>query len=305
MTLDKKEKAKIELYGNRSFFKRLNVTISFIYENWKTILRLSLIYIFPILLIYNWFFCGLADKIFMSSAKGYISTSFIFMSMCYLLMGILFVIVDVSFYFAIVQMYYKRSAPLVDVKKREVFILLKQNFIKVAWALFIVFLISFLFFELSLYINRLFLISLVIILFFIIGIPFLLLLPIYLVKGVSLWKSIKDSMRLGYRTWFSTFLFFVTMLIITGFISCFFFFPWFVVTHVESVFFATDEGSFSVPIIYRILIYVFSFFMWIGFTLSSFLLFTAMTYQYGHAASVKKHIIIADNIETAAQSLRK
>lgn len=298
----KKEYDQIEFYKERSFASRLSATFAFIGENWKCILYFSLFFLLPVTLIFTWFFSQAFGQLFMTAEKGYFTPHSLGMFIGMSLFGLLLYLTIPSFYFALLQLYNKRENRLRHVKVGELSDKLKHNFVRLAWLTVFIIIIAFLIFWLALKIASPIWIGVIgVILGFSLGVPLLLLMPVYLMEDIPLRKAFVRSLRLGYKTWGGVLGMYVITNVIAGFINLLFAFPWLILTYVVSSFYATSE-TFVVPQTYQILIYFISLLMLSGSILSSILIYLGLAYQYAHASLIKKNIKFVDNLDEAEQS---
>jgi hypothetical protein len=295
------EQTKIEFSKERPFVKRMGVVVMFFRENVGQILHLSMGFLLPTVLLMTLFFTWAQAQLLKLSQVGYITPtaldSFALFTAC---VHVLYMLVP-SFSIALLQLYNKREERLRGITFGEVMMAIKPNFIKMACLMPFVIIIYCLMSVLFVKVPSLVFLSITLVLFLGIGVPLALLIPIYMIDKISLWKAIARCFNLGYKHWGSTFVFSLVLSLIGGGISLLFAFPWLVANYVEATFYASSS-TFDIPFIYQAIIFLFAFFAIVGLILSSMFVLIGTSYQYSHIISFKQKILVVDDIDKAIDS---
>lgn len=299
----KREWTKIEFEKERPFSKRMGATLLFMRENLATILRLSVSYLLPTILLFTLFFTWSTSHLFRLLTVGYITPSALGAFALLLASAILLILLVPSFSYSLLQLYNERDERLKGIHFNEVMTHLKGNFTKIACLLPYLVILIFLFILLKIKISSAVAIITSIVFMLGIGIPLLLLMPIYTIEKLSLFKSFKRSLSLGYKHWGSTLLFWFVLKLLGACILLFFAFPWIMSIYVEAAFFASST-TFEVPFVYQAIIYLFSLLMVFGLVISSIFILIGIAYQYAHATSHREKVVVVDDIDKVEESFK-
>jgi hypothetical protein len=292
---------KVDIFQERSFAKRLGASFSFLRENAKPFFKFGLIFILPVLVFYNLFFCLLMGQVFKAAEVSYFTPHTVFLFLGWLFFLLLLLMVSQSFYFALLKLYQESENRLVGLKFSDMMKVMKSGFLKAANVMLLCILVFGFLFYMKLWVGLTMTRITEIVLFFVAGIPLLFLFPTYFISGLSFWKSVFRSFKLGYRYWWSLLGIWLVLNLIASFITLIVAFPYFIALNVESTFYQTSS-NFTIPMGYQILIYVLSLIMNIATVISQYFVIVGLTYQYGHATTHKKSVMVVNNIEDVEQS---
>lgn len=297
------ESEKIEIYKERSFGGRLSATLAFLRGNSKPIIRYSLIFLLPIVLIYNFLFCISTGQVLKSLEVSYLTSTAFWLLIGWLMFGMLLFLSSFSFFFALIKLYHERPEGLDGIRFGDIYKVVRVNFMKMSFILLYVIIISFMIFSLNILFGSMITLIVCAISFFVLGIPWLYIVPVYLMEKISIWKAAAKSLQLGYKSYGGVlgmgFLLFFDLIVL----SLFFAFPYLIFLSVESTFFNSSD-TFAVPVSYQIFDYLFSLLMVSGSVISMIILHVGMTYQYGHASVHKDNKMVVDNIDQAMESFK-
>lgn len=297
----KREWTKIEFSKERPFGKRMGATFMFFRENSGQMLRLSIGFLLPTVLLMTLFFTWAQSQLFKFTQVGYITPSALGAFTLYAACALLLYMLVPSFAMALLQLYNKREERLRGVTFGEVMDAMKPNFIKMSCLMPFIIVLCGLMLILE-FKTSLPLYLIVISVFYLgIGVPLALLLPVYMIERISLWKALARSFKLGYQHWGSTFVFLLVLGLIGGGVALLFAFPWLVTTYVESAFYASSS-NFQIPFIYQIVIFLFSLFMICGQIISSIFFLIGLCYQYAHTISFRQKVLVVDDVDKALDS---
>lgn len=127
-------------------------------------------------------------------------------------------------------------------------------------------------------------------LFIFLLIPAIYLGFIYVFENITLWMSIKKSVKMGIRNWGGTFTVFLFSGIIGGFVQVVFLMPWAIGVVVGA--FANQAtllgDPVTLPAFYPYLMILLSFVSGVGVSLSAFVSFFPLAFQYGSAEASDK-----------------
>jgi hypothetical protein len=298
-----KEWKRIEFYKERSFGERLGAAFSFVRENWKPIGRYSLIVLSLPILLFSLFLALLIGQSFSFFARGYLTPSSFGILIGFFLFAILFAMTVPSLIIAFLQLYNEREERLKGIRLADVMKMLKGNFLRMTAVMVLLIIVCIFFAWMAVKVGQLFAWIVALLAFFTVGVPLLLLLPIYFIEKKGFFKAIGRSFSLGYKTWGSTFGIGIVLKLIDDFISSFFAFPWLILTYVEYTFFS-ESDTFTISAGYEVLIFFLTLLMIVGSVIAALPLHLGLCYQYAHAATHKDERLVVDDVDTAAQSFK-
>lgn len=296
-------KEKIEIYKERSFGKRLSATLAFLHVNARPILHYSLLFLLPIVLIYNFFFCVSTGQVFKSLEVSYLTPTSFWVMVGWLLFGLLLVLGAYSFFFTLIRLYQDREDGLKSITFDVILKQVKKFFVKMAVVLFWGIVIAFCFLACWHWWGTAATVVIAVLFFFAVLVPLSIILPVYCMEDKSLWKTLGRSFRLGYQHYGSIFSMGLLLTFDMVVLSLFFAFPYLIFLSIESTFFNSSD-TFDIPLIYQIFDYIFSLLMVAGIVLSSLVVHVGMTYQYGHASTHKNHQLVVDDVDKTIESFK-
>jgi hypothetical protein len=293
----KREWTKIEFLRERPFGKRMGAPFSFIAENAGILLRLSVGFLLPTLLLASGFISWGIAHLLKFSTIGYITPSALIAFALALASILLLTLLVPSFSYTLLKLYNQRDTRLKGVNFGDVMQAMKPVFIKMSYLLFFFLLIGFLSFLFQIKVAAWVSTIVFIMIFLGIGVPLFLLTPAYLLDEEPLWKSLTRSFRQGYPHWLSTLSFWFVLKLISGCFTLLIGLPWIVTTYIEQTFFASS-ANFDIPFLYQSIIFLFTLLMLAGTVISSLFVQIGMAYQYAHTSMNRPQLIVVDDINS-------
>lgn len=293
---------RIVLMQERSFGQRLGVAFSFIAENKAVIIRYATLILLPVLIVFSLFFSQIHGQGMKVSVVHYLTPSFIGLAMGFGMFALLVAIAVPSFFYTLLDLYNKREDRLSGVTFSVVLHAMGRKFLRMVWVVLFLSIMLFLIWMAVMAVgSRMAGIAIGIIFFLALGVPLYLLLPVYLLEDIPLYKAVCRAFRLGYRSWGSTLGMELVLKIIEGGIALLFAFPYIILSLVNFTYYSSSDIS-SVPFGYQVLYFFLALVMLSGSVLASIPFYYGMAYQYAHASLHRTTVIVVDDIDKAEQS---
>jgi hypothetical protein len=278
-------KAKITFYAERSFAEKINVTLHFIKENWKILLKYTTYVILPLCLLQAVFVFLLMNGIDLQTRAAYGIVFFVNQGLA-ILCGIIGNVLFISLIYTLMAKYNECEECLASFA----FAGLKQSLLKGAKRI----LLAFLFCLVVVSLAVLLLIALAVVtpfsmfltipLFLACMIPLFLLIPVYMFETTNIFQAFVKAFRLSLATWWGVFIVSFLGAITVCLFNIIFSIPWIVTTVVKHIFFLSDiQSGMTIPAGYNLIQYLFTVIMLFGTYLSGVFISVGLAYQYAHA----------------------
>jgi hypothetical protein len=278
-------KAKITFYVERSFVEKINVTLHFIEENWKILLKYATYVILPLCLLQAIFVSLIMNEVDLQTRAAYGIVFFVNQGLA-ILCGIIGNVLFISLIYTLMAKYNECEERLAGFN----FINLKQSLPKGAKRILRVFLFCLVVSILAalllialVTVTPLFL-FLIVPLFLVCMVPLFLLIPIYMFENTGIFRAFLNAFRLGLATWWGVFIVYFLGTITACLFSIIFSIPWMVTAVVRHIFFLSDTPSeMTISTGYNLMQYLFTVIMLFGTYLSGIFVSVGLAYQYAHA----------------------
>ncbi|KAA6344380.1 hypothetical protein EZS27_007999 [termite gut metagenome] len=278
-------KAKITFYAERSFAEKINVTLRFIEENWKILLKYATYVILPLCILQAIFVTFMVNGIDLQTQAAYGIVFFVNQGLA-ILCSIIGNVLFISLIYTLMAKYNEREECLAGFTFAD----LKQSLLIRAKRILLVFLFCLVVSGLVV----LLLIALVAVtplslfltvpLFLVCTVPLFLLIPVYMFENTGIFRAFVNAFRLGLATWWGVFIVYLLGAIIACLFSIIFSIPWTVTTVVRHIFFLSDVPSeITISTGYNLMQYLFAVIMLFGTYLSGVFVSVGLAYQYAHA----------------------
>ena len=130
-----------------------------------------------------------------------------------------------------------------------------------------------------------------------VSVPLMLFMPTYLLEDISLSSALSKSLRLGFGTWWGTFVLVLVLGFIVSFIQGVFSLPYYGMVIVKSIFGMEGSGSeFYDSAGYSFTAYLLGVLQSYATFLLMTIVFVGLAFQYGHASEKMDHVTMEDNI---------
>lgn len=311
------ERPKIELYKTRTFSEKLNDTIGFMRESWRTQLKYFIYLMLPCSIVLaffmNHFWNGYMSMVMSMQDIG---NSMGNMGSFLLNMGVMIVVFMASYtllvalVFALVRLYRAREEGLknltADELKPELMTCLRRSF-ALMLATIVVAIVALLVFggliAAATVLNRaLGLVALVLfyVALLVVGLPMMLVTPVYMLEDdIRIIPAFQKAFHLGFPTWGGIFAVVFILGILASIIQTVTMGPWYILFIIKMIFTMSSEldGSFTNSIFFTFGEYVTCVLQCLGMLLSSVLTLLGVTIQYGHAADKIDGVGVVEKIE--------
>lgn len=311
------ERPKIELYKTRTFTEKLNDTIGFMRESWRTQLKYFIYLMLPCSIVLAFFlnhFWGGYISLFLAvqniggprSDMGSFLLNAGVMSIVFMATYALLV----AFVFAMVRLYRAREDRLknltADELKPELMICLRRSGVLMLASIAIAIVALLLLVGLmagAFAVNPGFgLLALVLlyIALLVVVMPMMLVTPIYMLEDdISIIPAFQKAFHLGFPTWGGIFAMVFILSILGSIIQTVTMGPWYILFIIKMVFTMSNDldGSFTNSIFYTSAEYITCVLQSLGMLFSSILTLLGTTIQYGHAADKIDGVGLAQKIE--------
>lgn len=310
-------KPKIELYKTRTFSEKLNDTIGFLRENWRTQLKYFIYLMLP---------CSIVLAFFMNHFwGGYMSLimavqnvggprenvgSFLLNSGAMAIVFLATYALLIAFVFALVRLYRAREDRLknltADELKPELMTCLRRSSVLMLATIVVAIVLLLIFGALMIgafAINPAFgLLALVLlyIVLLVVGLPMMLVTPIYMLEdNISIISAFQKAFHLGFPTWGGVFAVVFVLGILASIIQTVTMGPWYILFIIKMVFTMSNDldGSFVNSIFYTSAEYVTCVLQCLGMLFASVFTLVGLTIQYGHAADKIDGVGVVEKIE--------
>ena len=311
------ERPKIELYKTRTFSEKLNDTIGFMRESWRTQLKYFIYLMLPCSIVLaffmNHFWNGYMSMIMSMQNVG---SSMSNMGSFLLNMGVMILVLLASYtllvalVFALVRLYRAREDRLknltADELKPELMTCLRRSFVLMLATIVVMIVVLLVFGGLiaaATVLNpALGLVALVLlyIALLVVALPMMLVTPIYMLEDdISIIPAFQKAFHLGFPTWGGIFAVVFILGILASIIQTVTMGPWYILFIIKMVFTMSNDldGSFTNSIFFTFGEYVTCVLQCLGMLLSSVLTLVGLTMQYGHAADKIDGVGVVEKIE--------
>lgn len=312
------ERAKIELYKTRTFSEKLNDTIGFMRESWRTQLKYFIYLMLPCSIVLafflNHFFSGYMSLIMAVQNVGDPRNdvgSFLLNAGAMLIVFMVTYALLIALVYALVRLYRARGEDRLknltteELKPELMFCLRRSSMLMLA-TIVIAIVVLLIFGGLmagAFVINPGFgLMSLMLlyIALLVVALPMMLVTPIYMLEDdISIIPAFQKAFHLGIPTWGGIFAVVFVLGIIASIIQTVTMGPWYILFIVKMVFTLSNDldGSFTSSIFYTFAEYITCVLQCLGMLFSSVLTIVGLTIQYGHAADKIDGVGVVEKIE--------
>lgn len=311
------ERPKIELYKTRTFSEKLNDTIGFMREDWRTQLKYFIYLMLPCSIVLaffmNHFWSGYMSLIMAVENVGDPRSNVGSFLLNTGLMAIVFLgayTLLVALVFALVRLYRAREDRLKnlasDELKPELMVCLRRSGMLMLAGIGIGIVVLLVLgglmigaFTINPGLGLLALLLLYAALLSV-GLPMMLVTPIYMLEDdISIIPAFRKAFHLGFPTWGGIFAVIFILGILASIIQTFTMGPWYILFIVKMVFTMSNDldGSFTSSIFYVFAEYVTCVLQCLGMLFSSVLTLVGLTMQYGHAADKIDGVGVVEKIE--------
>ena len=312
------ERAKIELYKTRTFSEKLNDTIGFMRESWRTQMKYFIYYMLPCSIVLafflNHFFSGYMSLIMAVQNVGDPRSdvgSFLLNTGAMLIVLMVTYALLIALIYALVRLYRARGEDRLknlttEELKPELMFCLRRSSVLMLVCIVIAIVALLVFGGLmvgSFAVNPgfgLMLLMLLYIALIIVGMPLMLVTPIYMLEDdISILSAFQKAFHLGLSTWGGIFAVTFVLGILGSIIQTVTMGPWYILFIVKMVFTMSNDldGSFTSSIFYTFAEYVTCVLQCLGLLFSSVLTLVGLTIQYGHAADKIDGVGVVEKIE--------
>lgn len=312
------ERAKIELYKTRTFSEKLNDTIGFMRESWRTQLKYFISLMLPCSIVLafflNHFFSGYMSLIMAVQNVGDPRSdvgSFLLNAGAMLIAFMVTYALLIALVYALVRLYRARGEDRLknlttEELKPELMFCLRRSCMLMLATIVIAIVVLLIFGGLmagAFVINPGFgLMSLMLlyIALLVVALPMMLVTPIYMLEDdISIIPAFQKAFHLGIPTWGGIFAVVFVLGIIASIIQTVTMGPWYILFIVKMVFTLSNDldGSFTSSIFYTFAEYITCVLQCLGMLFSSVLTIVGLTIQYGHAADKIDGVGVVEKIE--------
>lgn len=312
------ERAKIELYKTRTFSEKLNDTIGFMRESWRTQLKYFIYLMLPCSIVLafflNHFFSGYMSLIMAVQNVGDPRNdvgSFLLNAGAMLIVFMVTYALLIALVYALVRLYRARGEDRLknlttEELKPELMFCLRRSCMLMLATIVIAIVVLLIFGGLmagAFVINPGFgLMSLMLlyIALLVVALPMMLVTPIYMLEDdISIIPAFQKAFHLGIPTWGGIFAVVFVLGIIASIIQTVTMGPWYILFIVKMVFTLSNDldGSFTSSIFYTFAEYVTCVLQCLGMLFSSVLTIVGLTIQYGHASDKIDGVGVVEKIE--------
>lgn len=312
------ERAKIELYKTRTFSEKLNDTIGFMRESWRTQLKYFIYLMLPCSIVLafflNHFFSGYMSLIMAVQNVGDPRSdvgSFLLNAGAMLIVFMVTYALLIALVYALVRLYRARGEDRLknlttEELKPELMFCLRRSCMLMLATIVIGIVVLLVFGGLmagAFVINPGFgLMSLMLlyIALLVVALPMMLVTPIYMLEDdISIIPAFQKAFHLGIPTWGGIFAVVFVLGIIASIIQTVTMGPWYILFIVKMVFTLSNDldGSFTSSIFYTFAEYITCVLQCLGMLFSSVLTIVGLTIQYGHAADKIDGVGVVEKIE--------
>lgn len=312
------ERAKIELYKTRTFSEKLNDTIGFMRESWRTQLKYFIYLMLPCSIVLafflNHFFSGYMSLIMAVQNVGDPRNdvgSFLLNAGAMLIVFMVTYALLIALVYALVRLYRARGEDRLknlttEELKPELMFCLRRSCMLMLATIVIAIVVLLIFGGLmagAFVINPGFgLMSLMLlyIALLVVALPMMLVTPIYMLEDdISIIPAFQKAFHLGIPTWGGIFAVVFVLGIIASIIQTVTMGPWYILFIVKMVFTLSNDldGSFTSSIFYTFAEYITCVLQCLGMLFSSVLTIVGLTIQYGHAADKIDGVGVVEKIE--------
>lgn len=312
------ERAKIELYKTRTFSEKLNDTIGFMRESWRTQLKYFIYLMLPCSIVQafflNHFFSGYMSLIMAVQNVGDPRSdvgSFLLNAGAMLIVFMVTYALLIALVYALVRLYRARGEDRLknlttEELKPELMFCLRRSCMLMLAGMVIGIVVLLVFGGLmagAFVINPGFgLMSLMLlyIALLVVALPMMLVTPIYMLEDdISIIPAFQKAFHLGIPTWGGIFAVVFVLGIIASIIQTVTMGPWYILFIVKMVFTLSNDldGSFTSSIFYTFAEYITCVLQCLGMLFSSVLTIVGLTIQYGHASDKIDGVGVVEKIE--------
>ena len=312
------ERAKIELYKTRTFSEKLNDTIGFMRESWRTQLKYFIYLMLPCSIVLafflNHFFSGYMSLIMAVQNVGDPRSdvgSFLLNAGAMLIVFMVTYALLIALVYALVRLYRARGEDRLknlttEELKPELMFCLRRSCMLMLATIVIAIVVLLIFGGLmagAFVINPGFgLMSLMLlyIALLVVALPMMLVTPIYMLEDdISIIPAFQKAFHLGIPTWGGIFAVVFVLGIIASIIQTVTMGPWYILFIVKMVFTLSNDldGSFTSSIFYTFAEYITCVLQCLGMLFSSVLTIVGLTIQYGHASDKIDGVGVVEKIE--------
>jgi len=312
------ERAKIELYKTRTFSEKLNDTIGFMRESWRTQLKYFIYLMLPCSIVLafflNHFFSGYMSLIMAVQNVGDPRSdvgSFLLNAGAMLIVFMVTYALLIALVYALVRLYRARGEDRLknltteELKPELMFCLRRSSMLMLATIVIgIVVLLVFGGLMAGAFIINpgfgLMSLMLLYIALLVVALPMMLVTPIYMLEDdISIIPAFQKAFHLGIPTWGGIFAVVFVLGIIASIIQTVTMGPWYILFIVKMVFTLSNDldGSFTSSIFYTFAEYITCVLQCLGMLFSSVLTIVGLTIQYGHAADKIDGVGVVEKIE--------
>lgn len=282
----------INLYAERNFSKKFSDTSDFFMGNWKTILRILSYFIVPLSLVESVNMAEYMNSVY-SMNSGYNQsyvTSLMLNFALLMLLGIVSGIVTSGVAYAIMKAYRERNGNLAGLTMSEMKPLLVASVKKSAAVVCLCSVAGVLLFVLDclLVVVHPLLFFVATVALIVCMVPLALVIPAYQFEDIRIFAAIRKSFYYGFKTWGGIVALAVVMSILVNMICGVFSVPMYILMMIKA--FAETDMSSSLSgvtgsVWYAALTYLFTALCMYVNQVGASILFVALAYQYGHAAT--------------------
>lgn len=310
-------KPKIELYKTRTFSEKLNDTIGFMREDWRTQFKYFIYLMLPCSIVLaffmNHFWGGYMSLIMAAQNVGDPRSdigSFLLNTGAMIIVFMATYTLLIALVFALVRLYRAREARLknltADELKPELMSCLRRSCVLMLATIVVAIVVLLIFGGLmagAFAINPGFgLLSLLLlyIALIVVGMPMMLVTPIYMLEDdISIIPAFQKAFHLGFPTWGGIFGVVFVLGILASIIQTVTMGPWYILFIIKMIFTMSNDldGSFTNSIFYTTAEYVTCVLQCLGMLFSSILTLVGLTMQYGHAADKIDGVGVVQKIE--------
>jgi hypothetical protein len=293
---------KIALYAKRSFGDKMNITIAFIRENWKPLLKYLTYFILPVCLVQslslNKF---MANTIVQATTKSDTMPDIWFfvqygsMFLLYLIGYIL----TATLVYTMMKTYSNREERLSNITMNMMKPLFFHHLLRVIITILVLIVVfaAFTTFIILLGMASPFTLIITIPALLFMIIPATLFTPTYLFEDISLGQAITKTCRIGYRTWGGTFLIGLIMGIFAYIVQIVMSLPWYISFMINTILGINNGNQITTSVGFSFMLYLFGIILTFGNYLSTTLILIGFSYQYGHASEAVDNVTIDEDIE--------
>ncbi|MDR1408243.1 MAG: hypothetical protein LBJ23_09395 [Tannerella sp.] len=297
---------KIKYYRIRTFGERLNVSFDYLRETWKPLLKFSLYLILPICLIQSFAINAVMRFSFRMGYDGMEEgfTYFMMHYVVYFLCLLLGSAILGALVYTLMQVYDRRETRLADLGWTDFKPLLIKNFKKSFHVLLLITAFMFLYAAVMVAMailspwTLIITVLLLLIAVVVFGVPFTMLLPIYLFEDRSLKSSLQKTIKYGFGAWGEIFLVMFVFGLLANIISWVTTMPWYILTIVGSILGLSDglAGDIEHQFWYMALTYTLGIVQSYGVYVSSIITAVGYAFQYFHLCEKREGVSVQDSI---------